>query len=206
VTSPPVTATAWDLDLQSDGSFAVLGSTLLIPGETSEAYAITDTGDVRGILYGTGNNKDNAFVIRDGSLQLLPAGSPKQLGIGFDLNDTEVVGATGRYWYSPPEDATKWSSNGRAEDLLRKYFDASWSQAIADGINDAGVIVGFGNNGGEDHAWLLRRAPATLTASTAVPEPSNCILATISVMGALACRRRILLSREAEATTKVTKR
>lgn len=179
------TAKAWDLELYPDGSFTVADSAILTPGESSVAYAITERGDVSGQVYGDRHGadldttEDSAFVIRNGSLKFLKAGGGNRIGIGFDLNDSYVVGATTSYYWAPLQYATRWNSRNQPENLSESYFDDNWSTAIANGINDGGDIVGFGNYGGEGHAWLLRRPLATSAVSNVVPEPSTFLIATV---------------------------
>jgi hypothetical protein len=142
-------ATAWDLITADDGTFTVFGSTTLVPDSAGEAFAVTPRGDVTGIV----KYVNTAFVIRDGSLTLLSSGGKNEYGVGYDLNDSEVVGRTGRSWLSDNMTATQWDSRNKRQDLVRKYFDAGWSNTSAEGINAAGEMVGLGTFG----AWLLRR-------------------------------------------------
>jgi uncharacterized membrane protein len=190
-------AKAWDLELHPDGTFSVTSSTILIPGEPSVAYAITERGDVSGQVYGDPHGadldatEDNAFVIRNDSLKLLKAGSGNREGIGFDLNDTDVVGGTAPYYWTPVRYATLWNSHNQPEDLSAAYFGDNWSQAVAYSINDDGDIVGFGTYEGAGHAWLLRTTPSSNSVSASAPEPSSClILAALSVAMAGARKKR----------------
>ncbi len=142
-------ATAWDLITADEGTCTVFGSTVLVPDSAGEAFAVTPRGHVTGVVkYG-----NTAFVIREGSLTLLSSGGNNEYGIGYDLNDSEVVGRTGPSWLSDYMIATQWNSRNRRQDLARKYLDASWSFTSAEGINASGEIVGSGTGG----AWLLRR-------------------------------------------------
>jgi PEP-CTERM motif len=195
---PGAPAAAWDLELHPDGSFGVAGSSILAPGQPSEAYAITEQGDVSGQVLGTlkGANldavEDNAFVIRNGSLKLLKAGGGNREGIGFDLNDTDVVGGTAPYYWTPVRYATLWNSRNQPEDLSGEYFGDNWSRAIAYGINDDGEIVGDGTLGGVGHAWLLRAAQTALSAGAAVPEPSTLLFLGLGLATLLSTHRRSL--------------
>lgn len=176
-------ATAWDLSLLSDESFSVITSTTLVPDETGEAFAITDNGDLTGRVQSWNNaahtNEHIPFVVRNDSLEFLSSGRRNYYGVGFDLNDTNVVGETGRYWYSQGSStsATLWDSRNKHVDLSRQYFDDSWSYTLAHGINRDGEIVGYGSSG----AWLLR-LPA-VAGETAVPEPSTLTLAFLCLAG-----------------------
>jgi hypothetical protein len=142
-------ATAWDLVAADDGSLTVLGSTVLVPDFMGEAFAVTERGDVTGIVKGL----DIAFVIRNGSVTLLPSGPRNEYGVGYDLNDSEVVGHTGRSVFSNSMVATRWDSRNKRQDLAKTYLGAAWPLSSAEGINASGEIIGIGTAG----AWLLRR-------------------------------------------------
>jgi hypothetical protein len=114
------------------------------------------------------------FVIRNGFMKLLGTGGRNHHGVGFDLNDTDVVGETGERWYSNSI-ATRWNSRNRRLDLTREYFDQSWSYTTIQGINRDGNMVGYGSGG----AWLLRHP----VAGTAVPEPSALALVAAGLFG-----------------------
>ena len=140
-------ALAWDLTIVPDGSFSVTGSSVMLTGL---ANAIRDGGDVTGCAFLGG--KDQAFVIRSGSLIYLPQHARQHYGQGNALNASIVVGATAEYGISPLT-ATMWDSRGRRSSLL----PSTWSYSVANGVNEAGKIVGHGDNGaGATHAWLLR--------------------------------------------------
>lgn len=179
-------ATAWDLNLNLNGSFTVASSTVLIPDQTSEAHAITERGDVSGQVFGdlVGANldrvEDHAFVLRDGSLEVLPAGRRERWGVSYDLNDTDVVGATASYWFASPQ-AARWNSSNKLENLAATYFDSSWTRSVTSGINDAGDIVGFGLFDGDGRAWLLRKPLTALDAAVA-PEPASFALFALGTL------------------------
>jgi hypothetical protein len=142
-------ATDWDLVAAEDGSLAVFGSTVLIPDFTGEAFAVTERGDTTGIIKGL----DSAFVIRNGSVTLLSSGPRNEYGVGYDLNDSEVVGQTGRSVFSNTMAATRWDSRNKRQDLAETYLGSDWPLSSAEGINASGEMVGSGTAG----AWLLRR-------------------------------------------------
>ncbi|MCC7339294.1 MAG: hypothetical protein IT422_29730 [Pirellulaceae bacterium] len=147
-------ATAWDLHSKDDGTFTVIGSTVLVEGVTAEAYAITQTGDTAGRIeeWSKGRWGNTAFVIRDGSLVRLPSGRRNKFGVSYDLNATDVVGQSGKAWYSDKLGATKWNPQDKHQDLLRNYLNESWRYTAAVGLNAKGNVVGNGSGG----AWLLR--------------------------------------------------
>jgi hypothetical protein len=150
--------TAWDLVAVDDGSLTVLGSTVLAPDYAGEAFAVTASGDVTGVVETgwsrlTRTEVRAAFVTRNGSLTLLPSGSRNEYGVGYDLNDSEVVGQTGRSSLNKYKTATQWDSRNKRQDLAETYLGAAWPLSSAEGINASGEIVGIGTAG----AWLLRR-------------------------------------------------
>ncbi|QDV87213.1 hypothetical protein [Planctomycetes bacterium TBK1r] len=148
-------ATVWDLLSKDDGTFTVIGSTVLVAGVTAEAYAITNTGDVTGGIkeWSKGEWVHTAFVIRDGSFVRLPSGRRNKFDVGYDLNATDVIGQSGKVWYSDNLGATQWNLQNKHQDLMGSYFDASWTYTAAEGLNATGGVVGGGSGG----AWLLRR-------------------------------------------------
>lgn len=187
-------ATAWDLSLQSDGSFDVTSSTTLIPGQLSWAKAITQAGDITGKVtdvFGVElNRRDTAFVIRDGSLDLLPRGKQNDYADGTALNDTDVIGVVGPNWSAASP--ALWDSRHRLDDLTPDYFGEDWSFNTPYGVNSRGDIVGFGKFASTDAtaAWLLRHPLSSAASSTAVPEPSTgaLVVAALAVLG-IATRR-----------------
>ena len=151
-------ATAWDLVAVDDVSLTVLGSTVLVPDFEGEAFAVTPRGDVTGIVktYWSKRTRTTAcaaFVTRNGSLTLLSSGGNNEYGVGYDLNDSEVVGTTARSESNIYKTATQWNSNKRRQDLVQEYFGDGWPRTSAKGINAAGEMVGSGTGG----PWLLRR-------------------------------------------------
>ena len=178
-------ATAWDIELHANGSFTVTDSTQLVIGETSEAYAITDTGDVAGIIRDIEETiEDQAFAIRAGSLSLLSSGGKNMWGVGMDLNDSDIVGSIRTTTFADDQ-AARWNLRNKPVDLMREYFDASWSSASAQGINGSGEIVGYGSGG----AWLLRHPLPSSAGAMVIPEPSTLVLAFLGLVGAVGFRR-----------------
>jgi hypothetical protein len=184
-------ATTWDLKLLTDGSLTVIDSTVLVSDQESRVNAIIESGDMAGIIAdSTGNDRldwaDTAFVVRDGSLNILPSGKRNQFSVGRDLNDTDVVGATGRSWQ--PQDVAQWNSRGRLEDIT-SYFGESWLHTDAQGINGQGEIVGFGVMDDNTFAWLLRHPLVSPASASAIPEPSTFVMVAFGLLG-LATRAR----------------
>lgn len=186
-------ATAWDVLVESEGSPIVTRSTVLLPDTNSRAWAVTEAGDVAGILEdanpstGFPGFPDTPFVIREGHLQQLPKGRQTPYGTAEDLNDTNVVGGIGNG--GAAVDTAQWNSQNKLDGLTTDFFADSWSFSLAHGINSRGAIVGEGVIAGTDFsiAWLLRQP---LAPTSAVPEPSTLLLAALAT-SALFLRRRL---------------
>ena len=153
-------ANVWDIQVLPGGSFEVIGSTVLVPNGWSRAHAITELGDICGILADTQANDlgwpDTAFVIRNGTLKTLQGGRRDKFNVTRDLNDDDVVGSSGRALGR--ENAARWNSRNKLEDFTT-YFGAGWSHSDAFGTNDLGEVVGSGDisGSGTATAWLLRK-------------------------------------------------
>ena len=112
------TAMAWDVNLHPNGAFTITDSESLFSSKTWRALAVTELGDVTGLAVG-----GRAFVMRDGELALLPSSGRNKYGEGRDLNNSDVVGATGLSSSLSTLNATRWNSRNRSEALSDDYFD-----------------------------------------------------------------------------------
>ena len=129
-------AAAWNVTLHTDGSFDVGDAVNLALGQSAEAFAVAEDGDATGIIKWGGGVENTAFLIRHGTMELLPSGGRNQYGVGYDLNSTDVVGVTARSRMSDAQIATQWDSRGRRHDLTRDFFGDDWTTTVARGIND----------------------------------------------------------------------
>jgi probable HAF family extracellular repeat protein len=141
-----------ELVLFSDGAWRVLGS---LGGSALYAFQM----NVHGQIVGTANLPDggsHAFLWDGQALQDLGApGGGASTARGINRHGT-IVGWTA----APQADAVAfvWSDDAM-QDLNTLVTDADgWTLGSADGIDDAGLIVGNGSVGGVPHAFLLTPA------------------------------------------------
>jgi probable HAF family extracellular repeat protein len=139
-----------------DGTMTALGT---LGGDWSQAYGINDAGEITGIAYTAGNLGAHAFIYSGGYLKDLGTlGGAYSTGTAINSNGV-VVG------YATP--ANPYASGYRAFVYSRsKMYDlngliaakSGWVLEAANGINDAGEIVGYGSINGLEHAFLLTPA------------------------------------------------
>jgi probable HAF family extracellular repeat protein len=144
-------------------------------GGYSRGFAVNNLDHVAGASIINSNGDEHAFFWHDGTMTDLgtTAGAITSQGLGMNNLD-QVVGTL----VFDPSDGTKnhgfLFTDGVMIDVNSLLpANSGWVLRDAQGINDLGQIVGFGNIGGEQHAYLL----------TPVPEPS--VLALIAVSGIL---------------------
>ena len=123
-------------------------------GAFSQAYAINNKGQVAGDAY-TSNGDLHAFITTGGKL--------KDLGVisgsaswGFGVNDSGIV--VGQSTYDQTGSYHAFVYNGRKMLDLNKLIPANsgWELDVANSINEAGKIVGYGTrNGATLHAFVL---------------------------------------------------
>jgi probable HAF family extracellular repeat protein len=133
------------------GKMKALGT---LGGSGSQAYAINNTGQITGAAYTT-NSALHAFITTGGKL--------KDLGVisgsgswGFAINDSGIV--VGQSTYGQGGNYHAFVYNGRKMVDLNKLIPANsgWELYVANGVNDAGRIVGYGTrNGTTLQAFLL---------------------------------------------------
>ncbi len=159
-------------------------------GVFSEALAINAAGTIVGrAQYGVGSGIGlaiHAFSYSGGVMtdlgSLITSGDSSALGIngiGTVVGWTEVPGTSARHAFV--------SVGGFMTDLNTAVSDSpGWLLSQATGVNDDGLIVGFGTNpSGETHGFLLTPAPA------AVPEPGESAAAAgLALVAYGAWRRR----------------
>jgi probable HAF family extracellular repeat protein len=140
-------------------------------GDFSYAYAINNAGEIVGESFTPGYAAFDAFLYTPGA-GMTDIG-PFQANA---INDAgEIVGlelGTGAVLYA----------NGVVSDLNSLLpTDSGWHLDSATGINNKGEIVGFGEIGGETHAFLM---------DTAVPEPASIALLGMGVLALGLIRKR----------------
>lgn len=134
-----------------NGTMTKIGT---LGGLWSQAWAINNKGQVTGLAY-TKDGNTHAFLMS-------PKGKLKDLGTfagktsttwGFGINDAGVV--VGQSTFADTYHAFVY--NGTKIKDLNNLIPKSkgWVLIEANGINNAGQIVGFGMHNGQEHAFLL---------------------------------------------------
>jgi probable HAF family extracellular repeat protein len=139
----------------SSGVVTDLGT---LGGDYSAAYAITDSGKVVGQAYLPGNVQAHAFLWNGSSLRdlgILPGGAYSEAH-AVNSTATQIVGSA---TVPDPEFLVYHAFlyvGGRMRDLNALIPHGSgWVLTEANGINDAGQIVGTGTKSGQTRAFLL---------------------------------------------------
>jgi probable HAF family extracellular repeat protein len=134
----------------ANGRMVKLGT---LGGLWSQGYAINNKGQVTGLAY-TKNGSAHAFITSGSTLIDLGtfAGSTSTTW-GFGVNTSGVV--VGQSTFQNTYHAFVYSG-GKIKDLNKLIPAGSgWTLLEANGINDAGQIVGMGLKNGQEHAYLL---------------------------------------------------
>lgn len=146
----------------SSGAVTDLGT---LGGDYSAAYAITGSGKVVGQAYLSGNVKAHAFLWTG-------SGALKDLGQlpGGNYSEADAVNSTatqivGRASVPDPQFIVYHAflyTNGAMLDLNALIpHGTGWVLSEANGINDAGQIVGTGTKNGQTRAFLLNPKTAS---------------------------------------------
>lgn len=144
-----------------DGATHDLG-VLRPEGARSEALGINNSDEVVGVSWISNAGDTRAFLWRKGemlNLGTLP-GYYRSNAQGIN-NHGQIVGWSARPYKVSPDPCAFIYSQGRMRDLNEAIpANSGWIISKANGINDAGQIVGEGVHGSKHHAVLL--SPAAL--------------------------------------------
>jgi probable HAF family extracellular repeat protein len=161
-----------------------------LPGgeDLSGANDVNDVGQVVGASAASGGDGYyHAFLwTSDAGMQDLGVLPGLERSGAYAINNSgDVVGHRSTGFGSDPDLAFLWTSEDGMQDLdkLLDGSGAGWELRIAEDINDAGQIVGWGRapDGNEQRGFLL----------TPVPEPSSSSLATCALLIVAAHRVRL---------------
>ncbi len=164
--------------LFSGGTITDLGT---LGGDTSVANAINASGQITGDADTTADAETHGFLYQNGVMtDMGTLGGDFSTGTGIN-SEGDVVGysavAGNQY-----DDATLFD-DGTLYDLNNLIpANPNYFLDVATGINDAGQIVGYGDDGNLYSAFLLT--------PTAVPEPASLSLFVAGAVGLLGRRRR----------------
>ncbi|HEY1251622.1 MAG TPA: HAF repeat-containing protein [Thermoanaerobaculia bacterium] len=139
----------------STGAVTDLGT---LGGDYSAAYAINDAGKIAGQAYTPGNLQAHAFLWNGSTMKdlgLLPGGAYSEAH-ALNSTATQIVGSA----TVPDPQFLVYHAflyiGGRMRDLNALIPHGSgWILTEANGINDAGQIVGTGTKNGQTRAFLL---------------------------------------------------
>jgi probable HAF family extracellular repeat protein len=135
------------------GIMTALGT---LGGDWSQAYGINNSGVITGTAYTTGNLGAHAFTLSTGPMKDLGT-LGGAYSTGTSINSSGVV--VGYAATSDPNSLVyhAFVLTGSQMKDLNKLIPArsGWTLSEANGINDAGQIVGYGTINGLEHGFLL---------------------------------------------------
>jgi probable HAF family extracellular repeat protein len=162
--SSPSGNTIYHAFLHSDGTMTDLGT---LGGTSSTANAINGVAQIVGASQIVGDSAYRAFLYQNGTMTNLGTLGGNSYATGINANG-QIVG------YSEVQGQVPRAflyQGGVMRELLSLIDPQSgWTALRTAAINDKGQIVGVGDIGGHQHAYLL----------TVVPEPGTTVLASIA--------------------------
>lgn len=131
-------------------------------GGTSEAWGINDHGQVVGTAQCSYEFRQHAFLWENGRMIDLTGNSNANVTIAWDINNHgQIVGV--EMFSVPDEDypyrATLWQNHNTIDLNTCIPRDSGWYLLNANGINDAGQIVGYGVHRGYSSARAFLLTP-----------------------------------------------
>ncbi|MBD2168189.1 hypothetical protein H6G04_27785 [Calothrix membranacea FACHB-236] len=154
--------------LYSDGQMIDLGT---LPGNSySSGWDINDSGQI------VGDSGEYAFLYSDGKMTNLGTLPGDSGSYAYGINNSgQVIGGS----YTNDSYHIFLYSDGKMTDLNSLIPEASgWTLVEVTAINNKGQIVGYGNIGGQEHAFLLD----PISTSTATPK-DGITVGNISTLG-----------------------
>jgi probable HAF family extracellular repeat protein len=132
------------------GKMKALGT---LGGSGSQAFAINNKGQITGAAYTT-NGDLHAFITTGGKLKDLHVISGSA-SWGFAINDSGIVVGQSTSAQSGTYHAFVYNSRKMVDLNQLIPANSGWELDVANGINDAGKIVGYGTRNGTFHAFVL---------------------------------------------------
>jgi probable HAF family extracellular repeat protein len=170
--STPV-ASIYDHAFFMPGADSPMQDLSTLGGTYSFAYGINDSSEV------VGTSKDSGGDYR-GFLWTQAGGMTNLATLGgycwaYDINNSsEIVGKAYPTSQSADTHAVYWGPDRMVDDLNALIDPLSgWELKTANGINDAGLIVGEGRIDGENHAYLLIPAVCNDVDQDGYGDPAN---------------------------------
>ena len=149
-----------DAFLYRNGQMQDLGNL----GGSSRGFAVNDADHVTGTSVIDSDGHEHAFLWRNEMLYDLGTVNGAVTSHGLGINNLGHVVGTLVFESTGELNRGFLYRNGTMIDVNTLLPDNSgWVLRDAQGINDRGQIVGFGNIGGEQHAYLLSPVPEAST-------------------------------------------
>ena len=144
--------------LYSGGVVTDLGSISNNPRSDAEAYGINGAGDVVG--YSTAaDGSHHAFLYRAGVLHDLGT-LPGKYATGTAINDDGLIVGTLANPYGVTLGSFLYTSGAMFDFSTIVMNGDGWSQLIITGLNDAGVVVGYGTVNGATKGFIAEPSAA----------------------------------------------
>jgi len=140
--------------LWQNGSMSSIGT---LGGQWSQAYGINDSGQITGAAYLKGNTGPHVFLFSNGKMTDLDRRGGAVQSWGSAINSSGVIAGRMQVKGGPFVNYHAMVvMNGKMQDLNKLIpANSGWVLDEANGINDAGQIVGYGEFQGNTRGFLL---------------------------------------------------